>query len=481
MNEKMMFGRVILPRLFLFVLVLMTTQAMCAGPVAAAERKIKNAVTKIYVVNSRHDYHEPWQMKGQGSAQGSGVIIEGERILTSAHVVSDQRFVQVRRAGHAERYSAKVELVGHESDLAVLTVAERGFYEDALYLDIGELPEIRDKVNVYGFPEGGDKMSITEGVVSRVEHNRYSHSGAYLLNCQIDASINSGNSGGPVIKDGKIVGLAFQGLGSDQYENIGYMVPAPVIKHFLTDIADGRHDGTPDLGVRMQKMENPDIRERFRMKKRQSGVLVDRIFPNSPAEAILRIDDIILAIEGQKIANDGTIEFRDGERTYFGYVVQQRQIGDSVLLELLRGGQVTSARIHLSEAVDFDRLVPQRQYEIPPTYFIIGGFLFQPLTLNYLLEYGETAADWPTALAERYLNGEPSEGRRKAVVLTKVLADDINAGYQAASNLLVSKVNGRDIGNMKDLVAAFKSEEGPFHVIEDKRGYRYVLSREKTM
>ena len=239
-----------------------------------AEVTISNSIVKIDVVRSNFDYLNPWQMRGQSSGTGSGCIIDGNRILTSAHVVNNSTFIQVRRAGVAKRYTARVYSISHISDLAILIVDDLSFFENSEALQIGELPHIRDRVAVYGFPTGGDQMSITEGVVSRIEHRSYVHSSAYLLTCQIDAAINPGNSGGPVIFNNKIVGVAFQAATSAQ--NIGYMVPAPIINHFLTDINNnnGIYSGFPELGIFTQSMENTDIREKFQMNQNYSGVRV---------------------------------------------------------------------------------------------------------------------------------------------------------------------------------------------------------------
>ncbi len=187
-------------------------------------------MVKVYTIYSEYDYDMPWQISRQGEKSGSGCIISGKRILTNAHVVADQTFVQVKRAGEAKKYMAEVEFVAHDCDLAVLKVSDDSFFTGVEPIEIGNLPKMGDKVAVYGFPEGGDELCITEGVVSRVEYQNYAHSGAYLLACQIDAAINPGNSGGPVIKNGEIVGIAFQRRTSG--ENIGYMIPAPVINHF---------------------------------------------------------------------------------------------------------------------------------------------------------------------------------------------------------------------------------------------------------
>src|SRR4029077_15049312 len=114
-------------------------------------------------------------------------------------------------------------------------------FEGTTPLEIGELPNLQDVVVALGYPTGGDKLSITEGVVSRVEIIPYTQSARKLLAVQIDAAINPGNSGGPILKNGKLVGIAMQVMTNSQ--NIGYMIPTPVINHFLDDFADNKYDG----------------------------------------------------------------------------------------------------------------------------------------------------------------------------------------------------------------------------------------------
>lgn len=413
----------------------------------------------------------------------SGCIIEGNRILTNAHVVSDQIFLQVRRAGKAKKYTASIEMVAHECDLAILRVEDKDFFAGTVPLKIGELPTLRDKVAVYGFPEGGDKLSVTEGVVSRVEHGKYAHSNAYLLTCQVDAPINSGNSGGPVIMDNRIVGVAFQGLSAGDYDNIGYMVPAAVIIRFLRDIEDGRYDGTPDLGISMQKLENPDMRRMVHMADVDTGVMVNRIYPGSPSRGILKTGDVILSIDAQEIGNDGTIEFRPGERTFFGYLMQKKFINDTVDLKILRRETYRRVSVKLTKPIDAERLVPHQIYDVLPTYYIVGGLVFSPLTLNYLMEYGG-AGDWfltaPEELLDYYNNGESTKRRRQVVILLKVLPDEMNIGYHGFENWVIDSVNGRRIAGIDDLLAAVENHRGKYHVFKNRRGFQIVLEKDKV-
>jgi len=447
--------------------------------ILSAQTSITKSVVKIYTVASSYNYDNPWQMGGQSNGTGSGCIIDGNRILTNAHVISNNTFIQVKKAGQATKYTAHVEAISHESDLAILKVEDPSFFKDSLPIKIGELPEVRDKVAVYGFPTGGDEMSITEGVVSRIEQRNYAHSSANLLTCQIDAAINPGNSGGPVIIKDMIVGVAFQS--ATRGENIGYMVPAPIVHHFLKDIADGKYNGFPELGILYQKMENPDLREKFQMKENQNGVLIVDILSDSPAKNILNINDVILEIESSKIENDGSIEFREGERTSLNYIIQKKFLNDPLTIKVLRSGDIKELKLKLTVPMNSVRLVPYEQYDTAPTYYITGGLIFAPLTKNYLLEWG---SQWffsaPTKLLNFYQEGVRTPERKQLIILTKVLADEINLGYHDIDNVIIEKVNGKKISDMRDLVDSFEKNTGLYHVIEDDTGKKIILRKDKV-
>jgi len=448
-----------------------------AGQVAGFDRDIKNSVVHIFTVYNEYDFYRPWQMKGKLSKTGSGCIIEGNRIITNAHVVADQTFIQVQRSGQADKYVAKVRQVGHECDLALLTVADPDFFEGAKPVRLGDLPEMREQVAVYGFPRGGSKIAITEGVVSRVENLYYSHSHARLLCCQIDASINPGSSGGPVISDDRIVGVAFQSMSG---ENIGYMVPAPVVEHFLDDVDDGEFDGFPSVALAYQKMENPHLRASYGMAEGQTGVLVNRPYPRSPFVGILQPGDVLLSVGGLTVANDATVEFRPQERTHFEYPAQRRHIGDSLELTVLREGEVVTLAARLGIASNEWQLVPRTLYDTSPEYLIVGGLVFVPLTSNFLQTWG---SGWRTTAPRNlvhYYNSEPDSTREEVIVIGQILADETNMGYEDHLYTVVSYVNGRRIRDMQTILAAFEENEGEYHEVVDEEGYRVELSAKQV-
>jgi S1-C subfamily serine protease len=435
-----------------------------AAPARAAARSPqppRGSVVKIFTTYQKPNYLQPWQMHAPESLTGSGAIIDGGRILTNAHVVSDQTYVQVRRAGDPTKYTARVEFVGHDCELAVLRVDDPAFYAGASPLRLGELPGQRDRVAVYGFPAGGDELSITEGTVSRLEVTRYSHTGSALLAIQTDAAINPGNSGGPAVAAGKLIGVSFQSYSGSGVENIGYVVPVAIIRRFLRDIGDGAYDGVPTLGASLEKMENEALRRRHGVPAGVSGALVTKTLPGSSAHGALLAGDVLTAIDGRPLANDRTFEFRPGVRLDFSHLISMRQAGETARLDVLRAGAPRRVDVPLKPYVD---LVDGPLYDRKPSYFVYAGLVFEPLTRNFMSLF--EPRDQPTIFKHLAEYETLSERRTEPVVLAYVLADGVNSGYTELRNMVIDSVNGRPIARLADLPAAFARPVDGFHVIE---------------
>ncbi|CAK9161301.1 unnamed protein product [Ilex paraguariensis] len=278
-----------------------------------------DAVVKVFCVHTEPNFSLPWQRKRQYSSSSSGFIIGGRRVLTNAHSVEHHTQVKLKKRGSDTKYLATVLAIGTECDIALLTVSDDEFWEGVSPVEFGELPALQDAVTVVGYPIGGDTISVTSGVVSRMEILSYVHGSTELLGLQIDAAINSGNSGGPAFSDkGKCVGIAFQSIKHEDVENIGYVIPTPVIMHFIQDYEkNGVYTGFPILGVEWQKMENPDLRMSMGMGPEQKGVRIRRIEPTAPESNVLKPSDVILSFDGVNIANDGTGS-QDEEEDWYG-------------------------------------------------------------------------------------------------------------------------------------------------------------------
>ncbi len=405
------------------------------------------SVVKIFAVKNKPNYYRPWANYPATNGTGSGVIISGNRILTNAHVIADHSFITVRKRGNAKKFIAKVVIMGPECDLAILDVVDKDFFEGMKALEIGDLPKSQETVRVLGFPMGGNNVSITEGVVSRIEPSQYTLSNRTLLTVQIDAAINPGNSGGPVIMDNKIVGIAFQSRNSG--ENMGFMIPAPVVKHFLKDIKDNKFDGFPDIDINISQMENPAMRESLGMTKEQTGVLITDLSLAEQNLEILKKHDVILEINGVKIANDMTIPFRDDEVIIFANDIWNKEIGDIIKFTLLRDKKIITRDYTLGNP---KYLVSTRKFNSLPSYYIYGGFVFVPLTQNYLDSWGNWWKNAPKDLVHHKRKSKISKDREEIVVLSSVLADDMNIGYQNYGYNIVTKANDIKVKSLKHFV-----------------------------
>jgi len=448
-------------------------------PVCALSKiDVRDSMVKIYSVQNEPDYDNPWNMKGPESSSGSGCVISGNRILTNAHVVSDQTYIQVRKYGQSAKHPAKVIAVSHEADLALITVDDPSFFKEIKPLKLGSLPELEQEVVVYGFPEGGVSLSTTKGVISRIEHQRYVHSRVKLLAGQLDAAINAGNSGGPVMVGDKIVGIVMQTR--KKSENIGYMIPLPVIDQFLIDMEDGRYDGIPEDGIIIQSMENQSLKKMHGLNDDQTGALVISVAPGSSADGRILPGDVILSIDAHQVSDDATVEFRPKERTNCDYLIQKHQIGEYVTYEIQRQGTLKTVKIALNKNCGSSRLVPKYRYDVRPTYFVYGGLVFSPLTLNYIITYGNKwTEDAPFNLVNYFLRGQPVYENEEVVTIIKVLSFDNNNSYDDFTNERIVEVNGEKIQNLLHMISIVEADRNnPFIVFKTKKGHLIVFDRE---
>ncbi len=418
-----------------------------------------NSVVRIFATTQEPDYDNPWQASSPSHGTGSGVIIAPRRILTGAHVIANATFVRVQTTTSPDKFTARVIGVCHDADLALLEVDDPAFMEGVEVAELGGLPSRGDKVSVVGYPVGGAELSVTEGVVSRIERQRYSHSDRRLLAVTVDAAINAGNSGGPVFFEDKVVGIAFQSL--DEAENVGEMVPVRLVRRFLDGIEQGQVLSVPGLGIRAQILENHTLRNYLKMGPDDTGVMVRAVGYGSSAHGVVKPGDALLEIDGYSIANNGTIQYLDRHRTGHTVVLGDHFVGDEIPLVLRRDG----ARLEVSLTLDELRpLVAGSQYGVRPRYFVYAGLVFQPLSLDFLQTWNNWWHSAPKEFLYHFYFGIPTEQRKEVVALTQVLADEVNVGYEGRYCESVVRVDGHEPRDLEDFVHRVQSAEGLLHI-----------------
>lgn len=445
--------------------------------------KIRKGVVQIKVFSQGYDAYSPWQTTRIISSTGTGFLITSERILTNAHVISNAKFIQVQRYNQTIWYEANVEFVGHDCDLAILKVKDKSFYQDIHIFDLGGIPDLNTPVSVVGYPIGGDKISITRGIISRKEQATYAHSqvDSHLV-IQVDAAINPGNSGGPAIQSGKVVGVAFQV--ASRGENIGYLIPTNVVRYFLKDVEDGVYDGYVELGLRVINSFNPTFRKWKKIPDNLDGVFVTKVLRGGSAEGFLKKDDLLLEIDGYPIGRNGTIEFDKETRIDFIEIVDNKHAGEEIRFKIFRDGKIMEIKFPAKKMQAFEFM--RQKYDSPFDYYIIGGMVFQPISRDLLQEWlrnNETQGGSQFIyrffhfIEDDLSNGEKEED----IIFYRKLDHTINSNTGSYLNLILEKVNDtpiRSLKHLKEVVLSSKDKFLKFHFLDHP--LPVILDREEV-
>ena len=445
---------------------------------------VQTSVVRIYSTIRQPDTYKPWLRQTPTEITGSGVVIDGKRILTCAHVVNYASQVKVQADQSSERVSATVQAIAPGIDLAILTLEDNSFFDSHPPLArSARLPDTRDTVMAYGYPQGGNTLSITKGIISRIEFATYS-GGVGGLRIQIDAAINPGNSGGPAVVADKMIGLAFRYMGGAQ--SIGYIIPCEEIELFLQDIADGHYDGKPLMLDSCQGTANPAMRSYLKLDKSVQGVVVTK--PHlSDAAYPLKENDMITRIGSTPLDNEGMIQADGNLRLFFKYMIQKIARNGTVPLTVIRDGR--RMEIELPVQSTYPLAIPDLKGAYP-SYFVCGPLVFSGATLQYVGGFMMGQAGG-TRMAMLMATGNPMvkrlgdpaafEGEQLVVVAT-LFPHKLTAGYGNPTFEVVKSLNGINIRSLGHLVEALRDLREEFVIIElDSNSREHLVFPRKEM
>jgi S1-C subfamily serine protease len=421
-----------------------------------SEKDLKKSVVKVFTTIQNVDFYEPWKPGAEAQLEGCGVIIPGNHILTTAHFVDKGNYIEVQKFGETKRYVAKVEQIGYDLDLALLSLEDPEFFKDAVPVDFGDIPSPGDKLLIHG----GDEISVKEDTLSGLDMVWSTEAQRYIPGLMTYDPIDAKKDGCPVFDKLRFVGLTFESV--HEPDKTGSLIPINVVKAFLKNIkVNHDYNGFPDMGVYVQNLENPALQNYYNLPPDKTGVVVTKVLYGSSSDGVLREGDILTAIDGHPIDDEGDINLAKSQRIDWTYLVTFYLIGERVTLDVIRDGKPLKAQVTLKP---ISKLVPYRPDNTHPTYLMYAGFVFVPLTANYF-----QMGNWDNfkpALKDLYLHGFPSPDRKQVVLISHVLPHEVNVGYDRQANLIVDKVNGKPIGDMKDLIEALKTPLEGYQVIE---------------
>ena len=286
-------------------------------------------------------------------SSGSGFVYKIEEgngyILTNYHVIENGNKFTVTFTDGTE---VDAELVNGDEyyDVAILKVDEDKIKKVATLGDSSAL-ELGDTVFTVGAPLGKDYMgTITKGIVSGV--NRMVSvdltSGSYLMEViQKDASINTGNSVGPLCNiKGEVVGITSSKLVGSGVEGMGFAIPINSVNSIINNIEGGEKIERPYLGVQLVDLSNTFALQYYYGisigNDVEFGAVLSYIEKNKPAdEAGLQVGDVIIEIDGEKVE----------DVSHFKYLLYKHSIGDKINVKFYRNNKINETKIELSEGI----------------------------------------------------------------------------------------------------------------------------------
>ncbi len=424
----------------------------------------ERSILRVNSTNQAYDFFQPWLKKNPVSRRGVGVLVQGGCVLVTAELVMNSNFVELEKATTAEKSSATVERVDYDCNLALLRPNDPGFLEGMKPLTLEKSLRVGNEATVLQLEPNGE-IAETIGQITTISVGPYplENIGLLVYRLRVPLQQRDGSFMLPAVSDGHLVGLLMR---FDARSQSADLISTPVIRHFLDSPAKARF---PRMGLSFSSLRDPQFR-RFIGLKEPGGVYVNEVSPHgSAAEAGIKKGDVILAVDGKAIDQDGNYDDPNFGRVLFSHLTNTVATpGSEVTFTIFRKGKLIKIPAHMS-VPDRAHVVSDAQLaDHPPDYVVLGGFVFLELSRPYLQEWGN---DWVNNAPKRLVyydafQNELPEDRGKIVVLGRVLPVPETLGYEPLQNLVVTQVNGKPVRSLVDLAEAAKKPVKGFHKIE---------------
>ncbi|QIF05628.1 S1C family serine protease [Roseimicrobium sp. ORNL1] len=444
--------------------------AVVAMPIVEAAGK-NTSLLRVNVTYQAWNFRVPWQKTSPGTRRGLGVLMEKNQILVTAQIVADATYIELEQADTGQKLTAKVKAVDYDANLAVLEPASdpKEFFSALKPLAIETSGRIGDKLQVWQLGRVGD-LIITPLEINKVLTSRYVLDTSHFLVYETIGIIRSESNSFtlPVIKNGKLAGLLLRYNSRDQTATV---LPGPIIAHFLKDIASGDYKGFPSLGVEYQQTLDEQFREYLGMTKDQQGVYIGEVAKGGSAESLgMKKGDILMEMNGYKV--DARGDYKDpvfGPVNLSHLVRGNSYVGDKVSVKVLRDGKEQTLSGKLTRKNPKDYVVWPYLFDRGANFLVMGGLVFQELSIPYLQSFGENwETSGPLRLVHIASHADEYEkmGKKKIIFLSGALPTRSTQGYGRIGGSIVSKVNGKEINDLSDLDKAFKEPQNLLHTIE---------------
>ena len=464
---------------YIMILAAVMIIAKTAAPLHA-EIFADNVVT-ITVTSQSFDYNAPWQKHSVRKDVISGTVLKGNRILTLSHKLADHVLIEVSKFGEYRKYPAEIILKDYQCGLAIITVPEKTFFNNLKPVELNTGATVKDtKASIVRWDNSGIlKTHSAEYQKSSIEF--FDSTGTVLIH-QMISDMDLGGLGEPVFVNGRLAGITI--THSSKTKTIRF-IDIQAAERMLKDLKSGTYNGMPFFNIDDAPLENDDnLREYLGLKPEDTGILVLNVPPMSSGGDVLKKYDVILKINNVSIDDNGMyVSPNYGKLAYYGLINLEHFIGDTINMKIVRNKKKMDINFKLIPFSDNAFLVPTASYDTPPKYYIIGGFIFQELTKDYLKIWGE---EWPSTADKRLMYHfesfakYPSQDKKRIVILTSVLPSSVSIGYHNAKNLILSGINGESVSDLNHLKSIIEKSNDKFLKFDFIGGSHIILDESEA-
>lgn len=441
------------------------SEAAVVAPASApvkVQDPLRACVVTVRITGQEWNWRTPWAKQVPWNRVVTGLVVPGPRILVASGSIGNHLLIEVQKLGRDERWVAQVRLADSEGPLALLDVDDPSFWAGLAPLDLAETVPVSGEVKVFRWLRSGQFDAATANV-RQVRAARHGMSRVSLPSLEMTSAMEGGD-GEVVVGNGKVLGLVTSRAGDTLIA-----LASPILRQFLKDAAEPTYAGFARAGLAWQDMTNPALREDLGLRPGEGGVRLTRVLPHGSGAGVLEPGDVLLRVGGVEIDATGQYEHPlYGRLSCALLFTEGRRPGESLELGILRNRERLSVNITLRRMLPEQEEVPPYVIGRGPDYAVVGGLVFQELTGPYLAAASEGGRrPIPRLLIAVDREGAaPDPVRPRIVILTSVLPDAANLGYQDLRDLIVTKVNGEAIGSLADLRRALASPKGGYHVVE---------------
>lgn len=446
---------------------LIAVLASAVADSASSPNGLRHSILRVSSTNQAYDFFQPWVKKEPANRRGVGALIEGGRILVTAELIENANLIELEKVDVPGKVTATIELVDFDCNLALLRPDDPVFLKGMTPLRI-DSPSVSGGEATVVQVEPNGELAKTTGRITSVTIGGYPLMNLGLLVFKLSAPVQQRDWSFtlPVVRNGALCGVLMR---YDSRNQTSEVIPPAVISHFLKEAEGGNYRGFARLGVSFSPLRDPQFR-RFLGLESPGGIYVTQVAPDSAAsKGGVRKGDVILAVDGMALDEDGNYDDPDFGKILFSHQTNTRKHpGDVCEVRIFRDRKPITLRVRTEVPDEGKR--PSEAYSggKPPKYVVLGGFVFLELSRDYLREWG---GNWRDKAPQRlvYLDAFQDElpaDRGRIVILSQVLPSTRTIGYEHLENLVVSRVNGREIKSIEDLAAAAGQPANGFQRID---------------